>query len=94
MKAFPNNGRLSDQQKTFNYRLSKARVAVEHRYGRLKGRWRCLLKRLDVDVSVVPEVVAACVLHICELHGDEELLNEIEMESLESIQCKLIPEYP
>ena len=28
MKAFPNNGRLSQQQKTFNYRLSKARVVV------------------------------------------------------------------
>ena len=50
------------------------------------------MKRLDVDVSAVPELVAACcVLHsICELRGDvfnEELLNEIEMESLESIQC-------
>jgi hypothetical protein len=38
MKAFPNNGRLSQQQKTFNYSLSKARVVVEHSYGRLKGR--------------------------------------------------------
>ena len=49
MKAFPNNGHLTSQQKTFNYRLSKARVVVEHCYGRLKGRWRCWLKRLDVD---------------------------------------------
>ena len=33
---------------------------------------RCLLKRLDVDVVDVPELVAACcVLHnICEVHGD------------------------
>ena len=58
MKAFPNNGHLSQQQKTFNYRLSRARVVVEHCYGRLKGRWRCLLKRLDVDVSDASEVVA------------------------------------
>ena len=42
-----NNGRLPDQQKTFIYHLSKARVVVEHSYGRLKGRWMCLLKRLD-----------------------------------------------
>lgn len=41
MKAFPNNGRLSRQQKMFKYRLSHARVVVEHAYGRLKGRWRC-----------------------------------------------------
>ena len=72
MKAFVNNGRLTSQQKLYNYRLSKARVAVEHAYGRLKGRWRCLLKRLDVDVVDVPELVAACyVLHnICEVKGD------------------------
>ena len=37
MKAFPDNGSLSHEQKTFNYRLSKARVVVEHAYGRLKG---------------------------------------------------------
>ena len=40
MKAFPDNGRLSCEQKLFNYRLSKARIVVEHSYGRLKGRWR------------------------------------------------------
>ena len=89
MKAFPNNECLLDQQVTFNYCLSKARVVVEHSYGRLRGRWRCLLKRLDVDVRVVPELVAAsCVLHnIYKLHGDA--FNEIETESLESIQCNV-----
>ena len=62
--AFLDNGHLSAEQKLFNYRLSKARVIVEHSYGKLKGRWRCLLKRLDVDIHDVPEVVAACcVLH-------------------------------
>ena len=85
MKAFPNNGRLSQEQKTFNYSLSKARVVVEHSYGRLKGRWRCLLKRLDVDVGDAPELVAACcVLHnVCEFHGDafdDEWLNGVECE--------------
>ena len=72
MKAFPDNGKLSPQQKLFTYRLSHARVIVEHAYGRLKGRWRCLLKRLDVSVRHVPELVAACcVLHnMCEVHGD------------------------
>ena len=72
MKAYPNNGHLTREQKQFNYRLSKARVVVEHSYGRLIGRWRCLLKRLDVDVGDVPELVTACcVLHnICEVHGD------------------------
>ena len=82
MKAFPDNCRLSSQQKTFNYRLSRARVTVEHAYGKLKGRWRCLLKRLDINVSHVPEFVAACcTLHnICEVHGDT-----FDEDSLEDI---------
>ena len=73
MKAHPNNGHLTTKQKRFNYLLSKARVVVEHRYGRLKGRWRCLLKWLNVDGDDVPKVVAAAyALHnICERHGEE-----------------------
>ena len=72
MKAYQDNGNLSSDQKNFNYCLSHARVVVEHAYGRLKGRWRCLLKRLDVAVENAPTVVAACcVLHnLCETHGD------------------------
>ena len=72
MKGFPDNGHLTRSEKRFNYRLSKARVVVEHTYGRLKGRWRCLLKRLDVSTDSVPGLVGACcVLHnLCEVHGD------------------------
>ena len=72
MKGFPDNGNLTRLEKRFNYRLSKARVVVEHTYGRLKGRWRCLLKRLDVATDSVPGLVGACcVLHnMCEMLGD------------------------
>ena len=66
MKAFQDNGNLTPQQKKFNYRLSHARVVVEHAYGRLKGRWRCLLKRLDVDIAKTNNVIAAC----CVLHNN------------------------
>ena len=81
MKVCPDNGSLLREQKNFNYRLSKARV-VEHAYGRLKGRWRCLLERNDILVSDLPEVVAACcVLHnICEIHGesfDEDWMQDV-----------------
>lgn len=67
IKAFSDNGAFTQQQQNFNYHLSNARVIVEHAYGRLKGRWRCMLKRIDVDV------VSACVIlhNICETHGDK-----------------------
>jgi len=51
MKKFPDNGSLTQEQMTYHYRLSKARVVVEHAYGRLKGWWRCLLKRNDVLID-------------------------------------------
>ena len=57
MKAFPDNGQLYCEQRVFNCRLSRAQVVVKHSYGRLKKRWKCLLKRLDIEVS---ELVAAC----------------------------------
>ena len=75
MKAYHNNGHLTSDQKKFNFYLSKARMVVEHSYGRLKGRWRCLLKRLDVGISDAP-VGSCCLLRpalqkVCEFHGEE-----------------------
>ena len=47
-------------------------MVVENAFRRLKGRWRCLLKRLDVRLDNVTNIVAACVVlhNICEFHGD------------------------
>ena len=56
----------------YNYRQSRARMVVENAFGRLKGRWRCLSKRIDLHVSNIPHIVAACVTlyKICEIAGD------------------------
>lgn len=63
---------MTVEQKYFNERHSRARMTVECAFGRLKGRWRCLAKRLDVDVSLVPTIISACcTLHnVCEMHGE------------------------
>ena len=73
MKPFPDTGNLTRQQQHFNYRQSRARMVVENAFGRLKGRWRCLLKRMDYyEIEYTTNVVASCfVLHnLCELNGD------------------------
>lgn len=58
-KLGSHNGNLSLQQKTFNYRLSRACIVSENAFGRLKARWHRLAKKNDMDVADVPNVVAA-----------------------------------
>ena len=58
---------------------------MENAFGRLKGRWRCLLKRNDTFIEDMPTVISACcVLHnICEVHRDHfnrEWLQDIAAE--------------
>lgn len=57
---------------SFSQRLSSARIVIEQAFGRLKQRWRCLLKRCDASPKNARLVIAACMtLHnICETAGD------------------------
>ena len=72
MKPFSFNIDLTTQQRTYNYRISRARIVAENTFGRLKARWRRLMKRNNMYVLYVPVVATAvCVLHsICEIHLD------------------------
>ena len=53
---------------------SRARMVVEEAFGRLKSRWRCLLKRYNTSLEFVPNTVTACcvdLLHnICQVHNE------------------------
>ena len=73
MKPYLHYGSISDRQKNYNYRHSRARMVVENAFGRLKGRWRCLLKRNDAATDNVPTLITACcVLHnVCEVHKEQ-----------------------
>lgn len=91
MKPFPDNGNLPRDKSHFNYRLSRARMVVENAFGRLKGRWRCLLKQNEANIERMNNIVATCcVLHnICELFQedfDPELLKETELAEEPRVQ--------
>lgn len=64
LKQYPSRG-LTPEQDSFNVYMNAARVTVEIAFGRLKARWRTLLKRSDVNYKFVPNVVASC----CTLHN-------------------------
>uniref|UniRef100_A0A3P8RMA7 DDE Tnp4 domain-containing protein n=1 Tax=Amphiprion percula TaxID=161767 RepID=A0A3P8RMA7_AMPPE len=72
MKGYGERHQLSPEQRRFTFALASARSVVDAAFARLKGRWRCLLKKSDIDVSMMPRVVAACcVLHnVCQQRGD------------------------
>ena len=86
IKPFAHNSPLSQQQKNYNYRISRGRVVVEMAFGRLKARWRRLSKKIDMFVGNVPNIIlACCILHnICEVHGD--VFNDEWMEDLDLAQ--------
>uniref|UniRef100_A0A672HFQ1 DDE Tnp4 domain-containing protein n=1 Tax=Salarias fasciatus TaxID=181472 RepID=A0A672HFQ1_SALFA len=73
MKPFLDTRRLTAGQQLLNRKISRARVVVENAFGRLKGRWRCLLKRNNSDLTLVKSMVlACCALHnLCESHGED-----------------------
>ena len=84
MKPFVRNSNLTSSQRSFNNHLSRAQIVVENGYGRLKARWRRLMKRNDMNIDNIPCIVTACcILHnMCEVHGDT--FNELGMEEVDS----------
>ena len=72
MKPFTQPNVDTAEKRAYNYRICRGRIVVEIAFGRLKARWRRLMKRNDMIVRNVPNVIAAaCVLHnMCEIHGD------------------------
>ena len=58
---------------------------VENAFGRLKARWRCLLKQDDMNITNITLVVTACcILHnICEIHGD--VFDDSWLEELQTL---------
>uniref|UniRef100_A0A668AYU4 DDE Tnp4 domain-containing protein n=1 Tax=Myripristis murdjan TaxID=586833 RepID=A0A668AYU4_9TELE len=73
VKPYADNGRLCHEQLVFNEKISRARVCVENAFGRLKGRWRCLMKRNDCSVETVKKMALTCCVlrNLCKLHNEE-----------------------
>ena len=67
LKHYPFTIELNDTHKKINHKLSSAQVTVEKAFGLLKGRMRCLLKRLNNRLNNVSFIIiASYVLHnIC-----------------------------
>ena len=71
MKEFSNGGSNPDEQ-FFGFRLSSARMVIECAFGRLKGRFGCLRREMDINLDELPFVIHTCfILHnFCELRKE------------------------
>ena len=63
---------LTREEYNWNFVQNSTRMCIERAFGMLKGRWRILLKRIDVYLKNAPDLVSTCiVLHnICIILGD------------------------
>lgn len=78
-------------EKNFNYRLSSARMSVENSFGRLKARWRILLKKPDVHVDTMRKIIRTCILlhNFCEMSKEnvyERWMQEVAVEERQLLQ--------
>jgi hypothetical protein len=72
MTPFPSNKSKDSMQRKFDYHLHEAIKPVEIAFAHLRGRWKILLKRCDLQLSNIIDVVKTClVLHnLCESNRD------------------------
>ena len=88
---------LSRQEYHWNYIQSSTRMCIERAFGMLKERWRILLKRIDVHLRNVPDLVSTClVLHnLCIIFGDEfwktEWTQEATNEVHNGLSANMVP---
>jgi len=73
MKPYIITADMPNDKEHFNKRLSRARVSVEDAFGRLKGRFRILMKRADFEVKTMVKIVKTCVVlhNLCEEHKEK-----------------------
>lgn len=68
MKPFEIKNNMPILEKNFNYRLSNARMTIENSFRRLKARWRILLRKPDVHIDTMRDIIHGCLLlhNFCE----------------------------
>jgi hypothetical protein len=59
------NSELTDEELQFNKLHTSSRIIIENAFGLLKGRFRVLLKQVELETSNVDQVILTC----CSLHN-------------------------
>jgi len=62
MRPYPKKSLISDSQRIFNYRLSRARRTIENTFGILVSRWRILRRPIQCKEETAHKIVLALVV--------------------------------
>ena len=65
MKEYPGEGR-NTREKYFGYKLANGGITTGNSFGRLKGRFGCLRKAIDININIL---LQALILSTAELQG-------------------------
>lgn len=86
LTPFPDADVLTPERRRYNAKIRGVMSVAEAAFGRLRGRWRCLLERNDSKLELTKKMaMTCCVLHnICEENGDE--FGEDVQEEQENVQ--------
>ena len=77
MKPYSDRGNLNPDEVNFNFALSGIRVVVENAFGRLKGRFQCIAKRIDTSLEhTINIVTTCCILHNFCILSNQRFLHE------------------
>ena len=58
------NGGATQQEQYYGLCLCQARMVIECSFGRLKARFGCLRRAMDINLTDLPHIIYACfVLH-------------------------------
>ncbi|CAB4032882.1 nuclease HARBI1, partial [Paramuricea clavata] len=77
MKELAEGGKDAQEQ-FFGYRLSSARMVIECAFGRLKARFSCLRREMDINIDDLTAVIHTCFI----LHNFCEMNNEIVSQQM------------
>ena len=90
MKKYGYGGKTSDEQ-FFGFRLSSARMVIECTFGRLKARFGCLRRNMDIRLEELPVVIHSCfILHnFCE--SKKEPINQHHVAVARKYDTEFLP---
>jgi hypothetical protein len=87
LRPYP-NGRLSVQQRIYNYRLKRVRRMVDYAFGILANKWRIFRRSFDVTSQFWDSIIQACCIqhNFVRRNDGFQLEDNLYESNFESIQ--------